>query len=452
MSNPLKTDDKAILSVLLYQFLHEKSAYSSFEEFNKVVKDNFIELDDFEFWFKRFENGKYDERDDSFSISDFKSELSNDKHCLRACIFFEYLKENKIKSKTEFHHNDVFVVYKRMSKVLDIDYSEFDFCFYRFINGVFNLDFEYNPAQIRSFSDLTLETVRKIVENLNFLERCHIRNLSYDLRNIVDDTKIGIDRIDIVFANYEISVLIKTLSFNFIHLKYHQIGDTCVLEFNFERKVFNGKKSLDFASNDLSILLNTSKVGRLDINFKGNKNFINFEKILNSLNTKLHVEHLSLAVYNAEQFIKILSFFKPRTLETIYVRSKNYHLWYYNEIVLREGLKMDQWKQAKVLRWRGYSLPLPLECLSHFCTIREVGLTNVNSQQFQEIKETLLKHHHIEFWRFTWGFHQNVDENEIDNLFGPIEADGARRLEIPNTNAYYQVVDELTAISFSKRY
>ncbi|CAS01105.1 Protein CBG27287 [Caenorhabditis briggsae] len=117
MSDLLKIDDKAILSVLLYQFLHGKSAYSSFKEFNKVVKDNFISRDDFKFWFDRFSSGKLDEEDDNLSISDMKKMLSDDKHRLKACIFFEYLKEIDKILIPEFCHEEVFVAYKRMSQV-----------------------------------------------------------------------------------------------------------------------------------------------------------------------------------------------------------------------------------------------------------------------------------------------------------------------------------------------
>ncbi|PIC29607.1 hypothetical protein B9Z55_021132 [Caenorhabditis nigoni] len=448
MSNPLITDDKAILSVLLYQFLRRKSAYLSFKEFNEVVKDNFIDLNDFKFWFKRFKNGKFDERDDYFWISDFKSMLSDDKHCLRACIFFEYL--NEIQMKSEFHHGDVFAAYKKMNEVIDIDYPELDFCFYRFLRGEFDLNFEYNPAQIRSFSDLPLETIRRIVGKLNFPDRCRFRKVSYNLRNIVADTKIGINQIDIRVDYLEISVNIKTQPFEFVNLNYYPIGPTCVVEYNSRRKEFKRGNYLDFASNDLSLLLNKSEIDRLKITISVTESFIDFENISNSLHAKLHVKHISMTVFDAPQFVKTLSFLKPGTLEFIDVACR-YDQTYNQEATMIKLLKMDQWRQAKILKWCVSGFPFPLECLSHFCTNREVKLRTVSSKQFQEIKDSLLKHEHIESWRFTWNFNQNVNENEMNNLFGPIEADGVRHLEIPNTNAYYQITVHWFGISITKK-
>ncbi|PIC29611.1 hypothetical protein B9Z55_021135 [Caenorhabditis nigoni] len=446
MSNPLKTDEKAILSVLLYQFLHEKSTYSSFKEFNKVVRDNFISLDDLEFWFTRFENGKFDERDDDFSISDFKSMLSDDKHRLRACIFFEFLKE--IRMKSEFRHDAVFAAYKRMSKVLDIDYSEFDFCFYRFMKGVFNLDFEYNPEQIRSFSDLPFETVKIIVGKLNFPERCCIRKLSFKLRNIVDDTKIGINQIDIRITKFIIAVNVEKLPTSRMEFKYYQIGDICVVDHNFRRKQFKGNNCLDLASNDLSILLNTSKICSLNIKFADIESFVNFENVLTLLNTQLHVENLSLHVSNAEQVFKILSYLKPGTLKSINVYSKQ-DPWYNHEMELRAGLKMDQWRQAKVLVWHRNGFPLPLEQLFHFRTIL-AKLPYVDSLQLQKIKEALLKLHHIKYWYFRSTPAHPIDDNEMDNLFGPI-THGVRHLEIPNTNAHYEITATRHGVGITKR-
>ncbi|UMM37710.1 hypothetical protein L5515_009387 [Caenorhabditis briggsae] len=182
MSISLKTDDKSILSVLLYQFLSEKSAYSSFKEFNKVVKDNFISRDDFKFWFDRFSSGKLDEEEDDLSISDLKSVLSDDKHRLRACIFFETLKEKRSIEKS--NDEKVTDAYNRLSKVIDIDFSEFSSCFNRFIGGNLKLkDCE--------FSDLPLEIVEQVVENLDYFGRSAFRKVSKNMRSIVDDAKFA---------------------------------------------------------------------------------------------------------------------------------------------------------------------------------------------------------------------------------------------------------------------
>ncbi|CAO4381502.1 unnamed protein product [Caenorhabditis nigoni] len=430
MSNPLETDDKSIVSVLLYQFLQGKSAYSSFKQFNKVVKDNFISLDDFEFWFNRFVIGKFDEKDEIFWISDFKNMLSDDKHCLRACIFFEYLKE--IQMKSDFRHDDMFAAYKRMNEVIDIDYPEFDFCFYRFLRGEFDLDFECNPAQICSFSDLPFETVRKIIKKLNFLERCRIRNLSYNLRNIVDDTKIGMDRIDILFNYVRISVDIKIHFF-----KYFRIRDTCVVEYGPQRKEFKGENFLEFASNDLSILLSTSKIDNLNITISDIESFINFENILSSLNTKLHAKQLSLTIPSVGQFVKILSYLKPETLEAVKIE---YDHWFNDEL-----------EQEKALRLQASIFPSPVEYLINFPNIRGVQFRYIDSLQLEKIKEALLKLHNMKSLYFRLTHDYRIDVNEMNNIFGPIEADGVRHLEIPNSNAYYEIIADWFGMSIKKR-
>ncbi|CAO4381503.1 unnamed protein product [Caenorhabditis nigoni] len=428
MSNLLRTDDKAIQSVLLYQFLQGKSSYFSFEEFNNIVRDNFLRLDVFKFWFKRFENGKFDEKDDNFSISDFKIMLSDDKHCLRACIFFEYLKE--ILMKSGFHHGDVFAAYKRMSKVIDIDYPEFDFCFYRFINGVFNLDFEYNPAQIFSFSDLSLKTIKRIVKKLDFLDRCRIRKLSHDLRNAVDGMKIGISNFDIIFSVSNVLVTVTKMP-HFLKFGYWKIEDTFPVENNMER--FRGEDYLVSASNDLSILLNMSEIDRLCICILGIKQFATFENILNSLNAKLHVKSLSMFAYNADHFAKTLSFVETGTLETITV-TYDPHC---DDIVKRKA--KDGWEREETVRLHSAIYPVPVEYLINFPNIEDVSFQYKDALQLIQIKEALLKLHHVQSWHFLSTPAYPIDDNEMDNLFGPIEARGVRRLEIPNTNAYYEV-------------
>ncbi|PIC29608.1 hypothetical protein B9Z55_021133 [Caenorhabditis nigoni] len=332
--------------------------------------------------------------------------------------------------KSDFRHDDMFAAYERMSKVIDIDYPEFDFCFYRFLRGEFDLNFEYNPEQIPSFSDLPFETVRKIVKKLNFLERCRIRNLSYNLRNIVDDTKIGMDLIDIRLNYLRISVDVKAYLF-----KYFRIRDTCVVEYGPQRKEFKGENFLEFASSDLSILLSTSKIDHLNITISDIESFINFENILSSLNAKLHVKQLSLTIPSIGQFVEILSYLKPETLEDVKIE---YDHWF-----------NDQLEQTKALRLQASISPV--EYLINFPNIRGVQFRYIDSLQLEKIKEALLKLHNMKSLYFRLTHDYRIDVNEMNNIFGPIEVGGAHHLDIPNTNAYYEIIADWFGMSIKKR-
>ncbi|ULT91946.1 hypothetical protein L3Y34_009552 [Caenorhabditis briggsae] len=438
MSISLKTDDKSILSVLLYQFLSEKSAYSSFKEFNKVVKDNFISRDDFKFWFDRFSSGKLDEEEDDLSISDLKSILSDDKHRLRACIFFETLKEKRSIEKS--NDKKVTDAYNRLSKVIDIDFSEFSSWFNRFIGGNLKL-------KDCKFSDLPLEIVEQVVENLDYFGRSAFRKVSKIMRSIVDDAKVNVD-----FLRIKIAETSTAIGFDSIRpIRYYQLFGRCYMSRGFGEKELKDQNHWELAVNELKIILNHKKftIDTLKIQFACFSHFNRFGRILKSLDDKLHVRHLFLSSDLVHPLENILPFLKPEILETISVNS-----YFFCADLMKRLMGMDQWKNARNLEIYGILCNFgSTENVLHFENITLHVLTMVNNEELAQIKKILLESSQIETFCIDVSIRGKIDWNVIEGGLGPIipGIDGIRRLVSRNKQQFYEIEEEEKSVKFVRK-
>ncbi|PIC29686.1 hypothetical protein B9Z55_021193 [Caenorhabditis nigoni] len=437
MSISLKTDDKSILSVLLYQFLSEKSAYFSFKEFNKVVRDNFISRDDFKFWFDRFSSGKLDEEDDNLSISDLESTLSDDKHRLRACIFFETLKEKRIrieKSNDEKGSD----AYNRLCKVMNIDFSNFSFWFNRFIGGNLKMkDYE--------FSDLPLEIVEKVVENLDYFGRSAFRKVSKNIRKIVDDAQMNAE-----FLRIKIAETSTAIGFNSINpIRYYQHCGRCYISRGSREKEMKNRKHWELAVKELKIILNLKKftIDTLKIQFTCFTDRLG--RVLKSLDDKLHVRHLFLSSDLVHPLEDILPFLKPEILEAISVNT-----FFFCPYVIKRLMGMGQWKKAKNLEIYGTLCGFePTESVLHFENITFYVLRMINDEELAQIKKILLDSSQIKTFCIDVSIRGRIDWNVIEEGLGPLIPgdDGIRRLVSRHKQQFYEIEEEEKSVKFVRK-
>ena len=90
--------------------------------------------------------------------------FKNNPTALRHCIRFEVLQGTSFKE-----------AYSKFCKTIGEDfmeYREFDFWYYRFLNGEFDLNYEKDKdKKIYELMDMPIVVMEKIVDNLDFFDR-----------------------------------------------------------------------------------------------------------------------------------------------------------------------------------------------------------------------------------------------------------------------------------------
>ncbi|CAM35834.2 F-box domain-containing protein [Caenorhabditis elegans] len=110
---------------------------------------------------------------------------------IRTCILYEFRKNLPI-----------FESFKNFCHVLGDDligFPEFEFWFYRFYKGDFDLNYDRSQETIHpTLFDLPLQIHDKILKNLNVLERLNLRNVCFNFRKISDEppTQVVINTIN----------------------------------------------------------------------------------------------------------------------------------------------------------------------------------------------------------------------------------------------------------------
>ena len=115
--------------------------------------------------------------------------LRSDKYALRACILYESIKykqfqrgfpsvelwPNSVIPDYNMQCNQPFFFHNNFCKVLGddvIEYKEFEFWFYRFLNGEFDLTFERDKdKKIYELTDMPNKAMKNIVEYLDIFDR-----------------------------------------------------------------------------------------------------------------------------------------------------------------------------------------------------------------------------------------------------------------------------------------
>uniref|UniRef100_A0A1I7U5G6 F-box domain-containing protein n=1 Tax=Caenorhabditis tropicalis TaxID=1561998 RepID=A0A1I7U5G6_9PELO len=118
-----------------------------------------------------------------------------------------------------------------------IDYHDFEFWFTRFSSGNWNLD-------QKTFSEMPIEVVENIVEELDFSSQMRLREVSHGLRNSIEKERPPIDKIRV-----EID---RRASQNFLNLRFHnpeEPGSNRYWKRSYNRednmkKAFDGMKTL----------------------------------------------------------------------------------------------------------------------------------------------------------------------------------------------------------------
>ncbi|CAL2046914.1 unnamed protein product [Caenorhabditis brenneri] len=400
----LKSHPMALHHCILYEFLQGKSAEWAFDDFCKTVGDDIIDKEEFQFWFNRFADGRFYKKEAKEPITDISSILRNDKYALRACVYYESKSEEMGEKPFlerynlllyERNNHSVFGKYQKFCKTIgenSMDFSEFDYWFYRFLNGEsIDLNSERDEnKRIYELADMPIYVVEKIMEHLDIVDRLALKKTSKSLRSLINNQKFLHDSIDFELNDDKARI---RLYCEPDRLKYTQIDENECLESSLgtkEKKV--GGASWRLASQDLKACLEMAKLRNLTIKLK---NFSEFEVFDGLENSRIYAKTLNFEVDTLEPIVKILPYFHPGTLEIL-----NFKIKKSNAPLISKIVEMDQWKQAKEFKMRGSVFRSPIQNLFHFTNF-DVSLGSVVSveENIRQVKEILFKLPHFDACR-----------------------------------------------------
>uniref|UniRef100_A0A1I7UI79 F-box domain-containing protein n=1 Tax=Caenorhabditis tropicalis TaxID=1561998 RepID=A0A1I7UI79_9PELO len=212
----------------------------------------------------------------------------------------------------------------KMMGTYDIDGQDFEFWFNRFSSGNWNLD-------QKTFSDLPIEVLENIVEDLDFSSQMRLRKVSRGLRKIMDERRPSIESIYVV--------IICRGSHNTRNVSIYKSEESD----RYWNGSYNGKDDLKRAFDGMKTIFSNSRFRLKHFYYynrsssEENKKLI---KILKSLDHEIEIMSL-VADFEEDLMIDLLKAIKPGTLEKIEFRGK------YEPIHIDGLVQLDQWKQAK---------------------------------------------------------------------------------------------------------
>ncbi|EGT31783.1 hypothetical protein CAEBREN_18329 [Caenorhabditis brenneri] len=436
MTELLKTNPIALRHCLLYEFLQGKPIEESFSDFCDVVGDNAIKEESFKFWFDKFEHGLFD--DIIEPITDMRDVLRNDEYALRACILYESLKYKQLEKTIdksyrflkspycpryskdhEIVHSRSYSMYKNFRKVIGNDvmeYREFDYWFYQFLNGEFDLKLEREKDQIvYELSNMPIDIIGNIVEYLDMFDRLSLAKTSRSLHTFTEDRKLFHQTLELILERYRSS----KIRFDEKHFRSYADWKETILDFKNITK--NPKLQLH------TLLINLSC-------FHGDP-FEAEEHPLKPSTHQLNVKKLSFEGSSLESLLKILQCLKPGYLTTIDIVD----VLRTDDALMEKIVESEQWKRAQYFSQGRLSVFTgPLRHLYHFkeFSVRYGGLS---VEDIRGMKENLFKSPVLE--RCSLNLYLRVDESAFEQEFGEAvrERPNTFHHPIPNSNEYFEI-------------
>ncbi|EGT31781.1 hypothetical protein CAEBREN_02286 [Caenorhabditis brenneri] len=378
----LKNDPSALRRCILLDSF-QRNPIKKYYSFNRsMIGNEVIDYNNFNLSFHEFSTRKSKMKEGEKPIADV---LRNDKYALRVCILYESLKYQSNLNGPIFH---IFVnLCKAIGDEDVLKFQEFEFWFYRFLNGEHDLNYERDEEKkIYELSDMPIDVMKNIAEYLDILDRANLVRTSRSLQTFVEDQKLFHHTLKLTVFN-----LVANVSFSrWVSIEYTRSRSGCVKNFNGREKSVEGVPFWEQALMDLkSILknpklyLNTLKI-TLHSKDEPEVSLDDLEAAL-KFNHYLNVKNLKIVAESSDALIKILPSLKPGYLTTIDIFFTNP-----NGNSMKILFELVQWKRAKCFFMDGNRFIWPLRHLYHFVDF-EVHLMELSVKDVHEMKEVLFK-------------------------------------------------------------
>ncbi|CAL2046891.1 unnamed protein product [Caenorhabditis brenneri] len=400
MTEFLKNNPIALRHCILYEFLRKNPLEESFNAFCKTVGDDAYKKEEFKFWFNQFEQGRFDAKNDDGPITDMKDVLRNDKYALRTCILYESLKYRQSERNNESLQHPSFSAYQNFCNVIGEDvmeYREFDFWFYRFLNGLMDLNYEKEEHnKVYELMDMPIHIMEHLVKYLDIHDRQELAKTNRSLRTFTEDQKLNIQHLTLNINRDNVLINVECED----DIEYKWTADGCIKVFKKSEQLFRGVPHWKQAFLDLKSFLKYPKLhlNTLEIDCFIEHYFYDHldpslipflpDEISDELKSAfqfthhVNVKNLILFANPKNPILSVLPFLKPGYLTTI---NSEIHDSMIDQLVV-----LEQWKQAKCFDTYYCIFLSPLRHLYHF----EKFFVNIWTQSLEdvgEMKEILFK-------------------------------------------------------------
>ncbi|CAL2046883.1 unnamed protein product [Caenorhabditis brenneri] len=483
MADFFKNNPIALRHCVLYVFLQKQSVEEAYKDFCEAVGPDVIKKKAFRYWFKQFEKGKFDDKEHSFdNIADV---LRNNKQALRACVMYEWMRSEDTEiedtslgdvdmimlmlGSLDDNSLPVFAKYKSFCKVIGdgvMEYKEFDFWFYRFVNGEFDLNFERDEGEkTRELSDMPTDVMEHIVGYLNIFDRSALAETSHSFKTFVEDQKafcpglkFQIDD-DTAFS----SVADCTI---FTEKKGNGCLKKTVITWPPNEEFIEGVPHWKQALMDLKNALKLPKLHFKDFTFQlvsrseklsgelSEDKLKIFDEVTDALEVlfkpsqPLHVEFLTLTAHSMEPLLKILPSLKSGYLKMIEISISKAEQP--DRGTLENLYGLEQWKRAKYINMVFCLFALPLSQFYHFKKFY-VHLDESSVEIIRQMKEFLFKSPGFE--RCSLMLYSRVDESAFEQEFGDavIGAPNIYLQPIPDSNEFFEIEISTSQVNVIRR-
>ncbi|CAL2046688.1 unnamed protein product [Caenorhabditis brenneri] len=260
-----------------------------------------------------------------------------------------------------------------------MEYREFVFWYYRFLNGEYDLNYGRDKdKKIHELSSMPIDVVEEIVEHLDIFDRLAVRNVSRDLRALIDKRITSVKRISCNISHNFISLCIDNNQYFHKESKNPKTSQsiyndedrtmhlTCIEE---PGAMKNSLKLLGYYLKSPKQKLKSLSIGTDQYDeaqrFSEDWDIIDqcykkLESFLLSLEHQISTESFDNWFISEHFFLVALKSFEPGVLENM----KGEVYWRRNE-VMDEIVKTEQWKRAKRFISEG-TMPAIVDGAAHF--------------------------------------------------------------------------------------
>ncbi|EGT31916.1 hypothetical protein CAEBREN_06715 [Caenorhabditis brenneri] len=376
--------------------------------------------------------------------------LNNNPIVLRHCLLYEFL---RVKSAGGIENEtlSLFAKYNDFCKVIGYDamkYSEFEFWFYRFLDGVYDLTYERDEdKKIYELADMPLDILSSIVKYLDMYDRLALAKTSRSFKNFVATQKSFHKKLAIEFNRSSADI---SLDNHRIYITNSE-GDCHISSgknYLQKSKLMQGVSHWKQGIEELASILKLPKLHIEEFSFKlfcydkPEDNLKTLDEAADELETlksiqQLHVEKFVIYAHYLKPALRILPCLKPGYLTSMYFNVPDSTPCHLEELV-----KMEQWKQAKCF---GANIRLLFNGFwHHMYRFEKLHFGSRGSvEDIRQVKEFLTKSSNLENCKIE--VFDDLDMNVIRHEFGnairenPDTSTYTHHHLIPNSMEYFEI-------------